>query len=252
MSSLVLTFLLFIGIITGNNDINVKQGQIRHIQSPFKRLKDGKIIFDPECMEEFIPDDSIFSDCMFIVNTSKVMECNIISDDSKISIDGCYKGEMNIVSTFWSFETNYMFAFSLCIFTFFGIIGILGQISASYVKITDTYSITNILVPAIYLFDQISDILFAVFVRETYKYSNASDTIKTMQLIILAVSIFLIIVPLVWTIINLNREIASTWLHDDMCKITISQWLLRHGKILYLFSLLTGSSYAAVKVLNVS
>ena len=106
-----------------------------------------------------------------------------------------------------------------------------------------------------YIFDQVSDVIFAVHVFQTHQYNNKffpdENPYLTMQLYVGIASISLIVIPILVTLAQLNRAIVQHWVGDLFCGNSLRIWLATHSKKLYAISILTGSSFAAIQFFNV-
>ena len=97
---------------------------------------------------------------------------------------------------------------------------------AKWIYVNNYFRIGSLITTGIHLMDAISDILFAMAVSYN---------------IILISAIIFIVLPILLTMYQLYRAI-NEWKRND----ELSQWISDNVQILYIFSVLTGSSFAGV------
>ncbi len=90
--------------------------------------------------------------------------------------------------------------------------------------------------------DMFSDIFFAA---EVCHYLETTKD-RSKFIIILSASILFIITPVIISLYQLHRASSKHWLNENKSR----EWLLTNGKYLYLFSVITGSSFSAVSIFN--
>eukprot|EP01084_Bolivina_argentea_P184878 318853_1 len=89
--------------------------------------------------------------------------------------------------------------------------------------------------------DTFLDLLFAIWISLLYHKTKIEYLLYTM----IACYLF-VILPVIVSIGQLIQEIRKKWLKDDHLR----NWLADHNKILYVLSIVTGSAYTAVEVVN--
>eukprot|EP01084_Bolivina_argentea_P184880 318857_1 len=89
--------------------------------------------------------------------------------------------------------------------------------------------------------DTFLDLLFSLFVTLQYVETKDEHLLYTM----IGCYLF-VILPVVVNIGQLIQQTRKQWLQDDHLR----SWLASYSELLYLLSILTGSAYTAVRVVN--
>ena len=81
-------------------------------------------------------------------------------------------------------------------------------------------------------------------------YLNDGDQLSLLEMwSLFSFGVFFIIVPLIGNLIQLHNEI-QVWIHDVYSKHCVQAWMRWYLRILYMFAILCGSSFAAVDICN--
>ena len=122
-----------------------------------------------------------------------------------------------------------------------GIAGVLGlniiisYIYSNYISINDFYRVGALFAASVNIVDTFSDALFAINI------SNQSEYPSTILNVLLALSVVFIICPAAITLYQLYKAM-NKWKNND----DLGQWLSDYATILYIVSVLTGSSFTGV------
>ena len=121
----------------------------------------------------------------------------------------------------------------------------------SKVRQNDYFTVKPLLVSMFQVLDLSSDVFFTLRIRKEIERISAviifsNDIQEDLFLIIFLLSATFIVVPILVSIFQLMKEIQTYWWRDDQVK----RWLVEKSKILYIFSIFTGSSFTAVELLN--
>ena len=114
---------------------------------------------------------------------------------------------------------------------------IISYIIARFISINDFYSLTSLITAFLYILDTITDILFVVNISKQSDYPSS-----TLSPLLLA-AIFFIILPVTITIFQLFLYIKK-WKRN----YEVAHWLDRNIALLYILSVITGSSFSAVLI----
>ena len=85
-------------------------------------------------------------------------------------------------------------------------------------------------------------------IYDEYKIGNENNSIL---LILFISSITFIIIPSIISTIQLVYEIDTRLIRDDNVGSLMRSWFVKYSKLMYLFTLLFGSSHASISMLNV-
>ena len=138
-------------------------------------------------------------------------------------------------------ETIFEFTL-LTSFSIFLILHIVGYIDARYIKVNDLYRGSV----WILTWMQLSDIFGDAFVSVDIYYKHNSSSDEFGFLIAFIASITFIILPSMLSIYQLRRHYIEHWLNDDRIRL----WWNRYSKLLYLMSIISGSSFTAIGIMN--
>ena len=139
---------------------------------------------------------------------------------------------------------------SIVVISTFLIIGVLGYIDARYIRTNSIYSITSILIGGLYTYDMISDIFFTYDVYISFIYLPDKDELYPIFFAILVIGLITIIFPLITTIFQLHRASTNVWSKNQYNGSAIRAWLTQYSKVMYFISLLTGSSFTSIELVN--
>eukprot|EP01083_Nonionella_stella_P084250 233167_1 len=119
-------------------------------------------------------------------------------------------------------------------------IGLAAWIDSTFVRINDYLNITHICGIGFQILDMISDCFFTVNI-------SIESRINTIYWIPTILSGLFIVFPASLTIVQLYRHSSKHWLYASE---QVRGWLSYRAKLLYLLSTITGSSFAAVSLVN--
>eukprot|EP01083_Nonionella_stella_P301287 1032711_1 len=130
---------------------------------------------------------------------------------------------------------------TLSIFGLFVSVTVMAVFDAKCWHKTDYLRFMDIIAVSFEVSDIILDVLFAVLLVYTYLYYREIDV-----LVATVAAFVFIITPLSFSLFQLIQEQKQVWFHDEH----LSGWLLDHSKKLLLLSVVCGSSYAAIEIVN--
>ena len=107
------------------------------------------------------------------------------------------------------------------------VINISAYIHSKYIHVNDYFKIGSLVTAGILIMDAVSDIFFAMAISE--------------DIILLILAVVFIVLPVVITLYQLHQAI-NKWRRND----ELNQWISDNVKILYISSIITGSSFAGV------
>ena len=119
----------------------------------------------------------------------------------------------------------------------FGLLIFISLIYSKCIQVNDFYKIGALLAVTIHFNDSLSDAFFCLSVS----FHDDSETNELTT--IFALSIIFILIPSGLTLYQLYHSI-NQWRRND----ELSQWLTHNIKLLYIISILTGSSFAGVRL----
>ena len=96
--------------------------------------------------------------------------------------------------------------------------------------------------------DQISDVFVAMKIYNEYTVNNEN---KLMLLVLFISSIIFIMIPSIISVIQLMYEVDTRLITDNNAGVLMRSWLIKYSKLMYLLTLLFGSSHASISMLNV-
>lgn len=132
----------------------------------------------------------------------------------------------------------------LCIIGVFAVITLWGHIHARYILHNERFRWYSLTIVLAYMMDFITDVLFTMQIWFTDLNDNNGN--KNIDLIILfCVCSFLLLVTIIVNMIQLEKSIKK-WTNDNDTKDIIRPWIDKYFKLLYLLSIICGSSFAAV------
>eukprot|EP01084_Bolivina_argentea_P269736 458494_1 len=129
-------------------------------------------------------------------------------------------------------------AIMIALVSIFVIIGVIGFIDAKFLRLNDFYSVGKIFQVMLQILDMMSDCFLAIDISLRIKNNSF--------LIALCVCIIFIIIPSVFSLFQVYYHSKKEWSSDDR----IRGWLVKYSNMLYIISILTGSSFAAVDIMN--
>ena len=94
-----------------------------------------------------------------------------------------------------------------------------------------------------------SDIFASLQKYDEYRYNSISD--DNIILILFIVSVVSVIIPCIISMFQLIREVNKNFVGDKYSGGIIRSWLLKYSHIMYLATILCGSSFTAIPLLNV-
>ena len=118
---------------------------------------------------------------------------------------------------------------------------IIATFDAKYYHKSDYLHPVSIITVAFELLDTILDVVFALFLCLQYLIFQQMDILVATGL-----SFVFIIMPIGFSIYQLIRKENKSWFRDD----DLQAWLLDHSWKLLALSILCGSSYAAIELVN--
>ncbi len=131
---------------------------------------------------------------------------------------------------------------NVCIIGLFAIFALISLIDAKFVRQND-YFIWNVIIFAAFeVSDIFLDALFSIVLSRYYLINGGS----TQFIIAMIGSYLFILLPIIFSIYQLWNKIQKSWIKDDNLRI----WLAEHGKVLYILSIICGSSYTAISMVN--
>ena len=129
------------------------------------------------------------------------------------------------------------------------IIALIGLIDAKCIHPNDIFGIKFVVFPFFYLYDQVSDIFASINIYYEYKYMSIPN--YNMLFILFMISISFIIIPSILSLIQLSRAVNKLFITDKHAGQTMSKWMLNYSYLMYLLSILFGSSFGSLYFLNV-
>ena len=117
----------------------------------------------------------------------------------------------------------------------FLLIIISSYIYSKCISINDFYSVSSLISAAIHTNDTFSDTLFIIHITHQPEYPS------TVPKISLITSIAFVVLPVITSIYQLHHEIYKWRMNDDL-----GQWITENITLLYILSVVTGSSFSAV------
>ena len=114
----------------------------------------------------------------------------------------------------------------------------------------DLFNWKSIIIAAFYTSDFFSDIFFCVQLAIISYSKNWKSNSNSKFFILFILSATFIVVPFLGNLIPLHFEIQK-WTKDPIIKSTsVPQWIKRNAKFLYLVSVITGSSFSGIALVN--
>ena len=120
---------------------------------------------------------------------------------------------------------------------FFVLIIIISYIYSNCISKNDFYSIGSLIATSIQIIDTVSDVLFIINIT----YQSNYPSIPLLSLLIS--SIVFIVFPVIITLFQLSHQMKKWQRIDD-----IGAWTTDNVTMLYIISVITGSSFAAVQL----
>ena len=123
----------------------------------------------------------------------------------------------------------------------FGLLTIIGYIDAKCVRRNDFYRASTIITAALQILDMLSDCFLAMdisFAKDIYPNEPFG--------IFLYICIICIILPSLMSLFQVYYYSSKIWSNDNKMR----EWLLKYSKLLYLTSIITGSSFTAIELFN--
>ena len=122
----------------------------------------------------------------------------------------------------------------------FLLIIISGYIHAKFIKINHYFYVGPLVNAAINVLDMLSDIFFAAQAEIFIDYKPPQT-----QIIFIS-SILFVIIPILFSIWQLYNQMHKHWLNNDRLRA----WLSHKTKLLFLVSVISGSSFSAIDLFN--
>ena len=79
----------------------------------------------------------------------------------------------------------------------------------------------------------------------------SDDSDKNILVILFIASVSFIVIPCIISTVQLVREIDNNLISDSNVGVFMRAWLIKYSKLMYIFTLLCGSSHASISMLNV-
>eukprot|EP01083_Nonionella_stella_P170884 582565_1 len=127
----------------------------------------------------------------------------------------------------------------LIVVSLFAVMLVAAWADSKYIRANDYLKINQILGMAVQTLDMLSDCFFAANV-------NIQSQIDSQYLIAMIFAIFFIVTPAFMTILQLHFQ-CKRWIHSSD---QVRGWLSQNLKHLYFLSIFTGSSFAAITLVN--
>jgi len=141
-------------------------------------------------------------------------------------------------------ELEGIFGISLVILGAFCIImGVAGYIDARFLRINDFYRIGAIFAATIQILDMLSDSFLAFDIQIQDEIDPHGDYDDMLYICIIC-----IVVPALLSLFQVYYFSKRIWGKNDKAR----EWLIKYSKFLYIASVLTGSSFSAVEIMNSS
>eukprot|EP01084_Bolivina_argentea_P214199 363692_1 len=169
------------------------------------------------------------------INLKNDQGTNVILIDVKVT-DNRVNEKIDFIETQYRYIIIGITAFFVCII-------ISSLVYGKCYKKTDFYLFENILLVAFHLLDTISDIIFTLQIQ--YHYSLTNDTIL---LYLFIASVIFILLPIIVSILQLNREINQKWVKSSCDSDVLTVWCRTHQTWLIYLSIFCGSSFAAIQM----
>ena len=123
----------------------------------------------------------------------------------------------------------------------FIVVAIFGYLDARIVRTNDFYRAGTLITAALQMLDMLSDCFLAIDIS----FAMEIDPDKPYG-IFLYVCIICIALPSLMSLFQVYYFSSRIWGNDNK----IREWLLKYSKLLYIGSVLTGSSFTAVEIMN--
>ena len=114
---------------------------------------------------------------------------------------------------------------------------IISYVYSNFISINDFYSLGSVLTSSIHIIDSVSDVLFIINI--TYQSDYPSNSLSSL----LVASIVFIVFPVIVSLYQLFYHIKKWQRNDDL-----GQWITDNITLLYILSVVTGSSFAAIEL----
>eukprot|EP01083_Nonionella_stella_P167100 560792_1 len=266
-------------ILSEHDDVNVELNisfTVRVANVTTERIENITVALIDEKYDDFsykliaIADDSVQLDVSFI--TANRSTANIVRyfnetliDDIKNDLrrDGI-EPEVEVVIVYVTIEPEptanelsfaaitRMFQYTnIGLVLLFLFIAITGFIDAKVFRVNDVFKIGKILQPLVHGLDTMADVFLCLEVSMVYQLTVDYND-KMIYLILLACMAMFILIPISFSIAQLVHISNKHWLNDkgiDNSQV-IKVWLEQYVYVLYISSVITGSSFSATSLFN--
>ena len=130
------------------------------------------------------------------------------------------------------------------VITIFVIITVAGTIDSIKIRKNDIFHPFALVPPLLYLLDQLSDIFLSI---QIYCYAYSQNRIF---IILFVCSILFIIIPGILSLYQMHTNIKSKWIDHKYIGNIIKIYILQYSKMLYFFSIITGSAFTGINICN--
>ena len=138
------------------------------------------------------------------------------------------------------------FTVSIGIACIFIAVFFIGIIDAKCIHKNDRFRAKRVILPFFYLYDQVSDIFAGINM-----YSDYTTSHRQIFLILFSCSLAFVVLPSMISNIQLMFAVKKQFIGDSHNGSLIRAWLLDYSKVMYILSLLIGSCFGAISLLNV-
>eukprot|EP01084_Bolivina_argentea_P241163 404927_1 len=139
-------------------------------------------------------------------------------------------GELN-VSESDALTNNFIFQrMTLFIGGFLVVIIVISYVYSKFIYQNDFYQVIALITASFHILDMVSDVLFSI-------------SMSVSNNIIFILSVMFIVIPLMLSLYQLHRVIYKKWMRSDD---EIKGWIRDNISILFILSVITGSSFAAI------
>ena len=113
-------------------------------------------------------------------------------------------------------------------------------------KFTPRYTQSHYVLNFAWLFFNLLDVFF---IAQIWFTKTTSNQLESVNYVLFMLTLSFVCVPILVSIFQLQKELKK-WAHDVDSGGIIDSWLLKYFRLLFVVSIVTGSSFTAVRLLN--
>lgn len=188
-------------------------------------------------------DANISVQCMVGVSNAKVKSVIESTVMPSLSPTVSYKAISFEEATLSELTSSYSYVL-MSLVSFFVLVILGGYIHATFYQKNELFNWISIALVGMYCLDFYSDLCFILQV-----WQDKQNKWNTFSIVIISLSLTFFIIPTIANFIQMQSEMKR-WLQHTHTKQIVRPWIRAYVRVLYITSILTGSTYSSIELCN--